>query len=89
MLKPSLISYKIKYHEKRLEEVSKLTGFEGSHTKISHAKEMGYHRFLIGCLERQEKVRIASLPWANAGQILHNEYKRDWTEAELKDREAL
>jgi hypothetical protein len=73
MLKSSLIVYKIKFHEKRLEEAA------------DDPKEMGYHKFMIHGLERQEKARIAALPWANAGQILHKEFKRDWTEEELKE----
>ena len=88
MLKSSLIAYKINFHEKKLEEAA-LNCEEaekyGYFIISSFSNEMSYHRFMLYSLEKQEKARIASLPWANAGQILHGEYKRDWTEAELKE----
>lgn len=85
MLKSSLIVYKIKFHENKLKEIAKRKDWDINFSDPIKLKEMAYHKFIIGCLERQEKARIDSLPWANAGQILHKEYKRDWTEEELKE----
>lgn len=90
MLKPSTTSYKIEWHKKKLKDLikesSSAINFAPDPVKL---KEMGYHRFILSSLERQEKARIATLPWANAGQILHGEYRRDWTEEELEEQKLV
>lgn len=72
------LNYKIKYHEARLAEAL-------STVDPDSLREIQKQKFFVTKFKRQERLRIASLPWANAGQILHDEYKREWTISELEE----
>lgn len=82
MLKISEIANRIVMHERELKRIT-------DSIDPRSLNEIQFHKFRISAFKRQERLRIALLPWANAGQILHGEYKRDWTDEELRIAETF